>query len=286
MSPERQAAEVRAVKKHESWIISNPVTISSSDTIGKAGKIMEENNISGLPVIDGGELTGIITNRDLRFKTDRAIKVADAMTKELVTIGENAPVREAIRLLDRHKIEKLLVTDRKGKLVGLITVKDISKKKEFPDSSKDSEGRLRVAAAVGPLDMNRATLLVDAGADALVIDTAHGHSENVLKGIKAMKKAFGIDVVAGNIATEEAAEDLISAGALERLVFVDKISLSYIAFAAGSKLYLKDMKDFQKMNQIFMEIFPDDPPARTTVQTPLAEETMLVEIEAVAWTGD
>ena len=213
MPPERQAEEVMKVKKHESWIITNPVTISPSGTIRDAAKIMEESRISGLPVVEKGSLVGILTNRDLRFKTDMGMSVREAMTRKLVTIGEDAPVKEAVRLLDEHKIEKLLVTDRAGKLKGLITVKDIARKKEFPEASKDSDGRLMVAAAVGPLDMERASRLAEAGADVLVIDTAHGHSANVLKGIRNMKKAFGIDVVAGNIATAEAAYDLISAGA-------------------------------------------------------------------------
>jgi IMP dehydrogenase len=213
MPPDRQALEVRKVKKHESCVVTDPVTISSDQTIARARSLMEENGISGLPVVDGGSLSGIITNRDLRFKKDGSMSVAEAMTRDLVTIRENAPMEEAVRLLDRHKIEKLLVTDGSGRLRGLITVKDISKKKEFPDSCKDREGRLMVAAAVGPLDMRRARMLADAGADCLVIDTAHGHSDNVLKGVAAMKEAFGVDVAAGNVATAEAAEDLISAGA-------------------------------------------------------------------------
>jgi IMP dehydrogenase len=210
--PERQAEEVRKVKKSESWIIENPITISPQDTIGRAREIMEKNNVSGLPVTEGSKAVGILTHRDLMFKTNMELLVKDVMTKKLVTSGENTSMEEAIHLLDRHKIEKLLIVDRSGNLRGMITVKDIHKSRKFPDASKDKEGRLMVGAAVGPHDMKRVDMLLKAGADLIVIDTAHGHSENVLSTIRQVKKEHGCELIAGNIATAEAAEELISAG--------------------------------------------------------------------------
>jgi IMP dehydrogenase len=176
LTPEQQAGEVRKVKKSESWIIENPITISSDDTIGKARNIMDKNNVSGLPVTDSGRAVGIITHRDLMFKTNMGTLVKDVMTKNLVTAGVNTSVEKAMDLLDRHKIEKLLIVDGSGKLFGLMTVKDIIKSRKFPDASKDDEGRLMAGAAVGPLDGARVKALLDAETDILVIDTAHGHS--------------------------------------------------------------------------------------------------------------
>ena len=210
---ERQAAEVRKVKKSESWIIENPITISPQDTIGKAREIMEKNRVSGLPVTEGERTVGILTTRDLVFKTNNSLLVKDVMTRELVTAGEKATMEEAIELLDRHKIEKLLIVDGSGRLKGMITIKDIMNSRKFPDASKDREGRLMVGAATGPHDMARVDMLLEAGADLIVVDTAHGHSENVISTIRQIKKEHGIETIAGNIATAEAAEDLISAGA-------------------------------------------------------------------------
>jgi IMP dehydrogenase len=234
LAPERQAEEVRKVKKSESWVIENPITISPQDTIGKAQSIMDRNSVSGLPVLEGDKLFGIITHRDLMFKTDPDKLVKDVMTRELVTAGENTTVEEAIRVLDRHKIEKLLLVDDSGSLKGMITVKDIIKSRKFPDASKDGDGRLMVGAAVGPFDMKRVDMLLEAGADILAIDTAHGHSENVISSIRQIKKDHKCELIAGNIATSEAAEDLISAGADSIKVGIGPGSICTTRIVAGA----------------------------------------------------
>jgi IMP dehydrogenase len=234
LTPEQQAGEVRKVKKSESWIIENPITISSDDTIGKARNIMDKNNVSGLPVTDSGRAVGIITHRDLMFKTNMGTLVKDVMTKNLVTAGVNTSVEKAMDLLDRHKIEKLLIVDGSGKLFGLMTVKDIIKSRKFPDASKDDEGRLMAGAAVGPLDGARVKALLDAETDILVIDTAHGHSENVINSIRQIKKEYGVELVAGNIATAEAAEELIAAGADAVKVGIGPGSICTTRIVAGS----------------------------------------------------
>jgi IMP dehydrogenase len=234
LTAERQAEEVRMVKKSESWIIENPVTISPEDTLGKAREMMEKHNVSGLPVTEGDRAVGILTNRDLVFKTNNSLLVKDVMTKELVTAGEKTSVEQAIELLDRHKIEKLLIVDSSGRLKGLITIKDIMNSRKFPDASKDREGRLLVGAATGPLDMKRVDMLLKAGADIIVVDTAHGHSENVISSIKQIKKEFGCEVIAGNIATAEAAEELISAGADSVKVGIGPGSICTTRIVTGS----------------------------------------------------
>jgi IMP dehydrogenase len=231
---EKQAEEVHRVKKSESWIIENPITISPGDTIGKALDIMEKNNVSGLPVTEGDRAVGIITHRDLMFKTRMDIPVRDVMTKQLVTADERASVEQAIELLDRHKIEKLLMVDAAGRLRGMMTVKDIIKSRKFPDASKDREGKLMVGAAIGPLDMKRVGSLLAAGADMLAIDTAHGHSENVISSIRQIKKEHGIELIAGNIATAEAAEELIAAGADAVKVGIGPGSICTTRIVAGS----------------------------------------------------
>ncbi|RLJ09693.1 MAG: IMP dehydrogenase [Candidatus Aenigmatarchaeota archaeon] len=213
LTKEKQVEEVRKVKKSESWIIHEPLTISPDDSIIAARKLMEDNNISGLPVVKNGEILGIVTTRDLRFKQDENLSVSDVMTKDIVTIDENSNIDDAIKLLDEYKIEKLIVVDKNGRLKGLITVKDIEKSKMFPNACKDNQGRLIVGAAIGPNDMERVSMLIDAGVDLLVLDTAHGHSKNVIETIKEVKKEFDIELIAGNVATKEATEDLISAGA-------------------------------------------------------------------------
>jgi IMP dehydrogenase len=234
LTPEKQADEVRRVKKSESWIIENPITISPEDTIGKALDIMDKNNVSGLPVTEGDRAVGIITHRDLMFKTNMNQLVGVVMTKELVTAGEKTSIEKAIELLDRHKIEKLLIVDGSGKLRGMMTVKDIIKSKQFPDASKDKEGKLMVGAAIGPLDTKRVDALLNAGADILAIDTAHGHSENVINSIKQIKKEYGIELIAGNIATAEAAEELIAAGADVVKVGIGPGSICTTRIVAGS----------------------------------------------------
>ncbi len=216
MSPERQKTEVEKVKKSEYGMIIEPVTISPDAPLSDAMALMEKYRISGVPVTVDGYLTGIVTNRDLRFETDFSKKVSTVMTKEnLITAPVGTSIEKAQKLLHKYRIEKLPIVDRRGKLKGLITIKDIEKKKKYPNACKDSLGRLRVGAAIGTGEdsLHRAELLVKAGVDVIVIDTAHGHTKPVLNTLKMLKKKFDIDVIAGNIATSEAAEDLIKAGA-------------------------------------------------------------------------
>ena len=214
----QQAKEVRKVKRSESGMILDPITVNEDAIIDDALKLMAEYKIGGIPVIDDSKhLKGIVTNRDLRFEKDLNKKVSMVMTKDnLVTAKEDVDLIKAENILQKHKIEKLLITDDNSQLVGLITFKDIIKVKQHPLSCKDEFGRLRVAAAVGVSKdtFERITALVEAGVDAIVIDTAHGHSKGVIKLLKEVKKKFkSLDVVVGNIATGEAAKDLAHAGA-------------------------------------------------------------------------
>lgn len=217
MSIDRQAGMVRKVKRAESGMIYDPITISRTETVGDALRLMEENHIGGIPVVDEeNHLVGIVTNRDLRFQTDMTLPIEQVMTHENLVTTTNPNLSEASEILLRHKIEKLPVVDKDNHLVGLITYRDITKIQDYPNACKDAKGRLRVAAGVGVTsDTNdRVKALVDAGVDAVVIDTAHGHSANVTNTLKAVKKAFPqIDVLVGNIATADAAEYLINAGA-------------------------------------------------------------------------
>jgi IMP dehydrogenase len=217
MTVEAQAEMVRKVKRSESGMIVDPITLGPDATIGEADRLMGEYKISGVPIVDGGgRLLGILTNRDLRFEDDMSKSVHDLMTKEhLVTVPVGTTLEEAREILRGHKVEKLLVVDERFTLQGLITIKDIMKKLEFPNAAKDSLGRLRVAAAVGvSRDLEaRAAALVEAGADALVLDSAHGHSEGVLDALTYLKASFDVDVVAGNVATADAARDLVELGA-------------------------------------------------------------------------
>lgn len=217
MSIDAQAAMIRKVKRAESGMIYDPITISANETVGDALRLMQENHIGGIPVVDKERrLVGIVTNRDLRFQTNMEIKIEDVMTKENLVTTTHTGLAEASETLLRHKIEKLPVVDNEGKLVGLITYRDITKIQDYPNACKDEKGRLRVAAGVGVTSdtLDRVKALVEAGVDAIVIDTAHGHSANVTKTLKSVKAAYPqIDVVVGNIATAEAAEYLINAGA-------------------------------------------------------------------------
>ena len=217
MSIAAQAAQVRKVKRAESGMIYDPVTISRTQTVGDALRLMKENHIGGIPVVDEkGFLVGIVTNRDLRFQTDMSILIDEVMTRENLVTTTSPNLAEASQILLRHKIEKLPVVDADNRLVGLITYRDITKIQDYPNACKDSKGRLRVAAGVGVTSdtLSRVEALVDAGVDAVVIDTAHGHSANVARTLRAVKEAFPqIDVLVGNIATAEAAEFLINAGA-------------------------------------------------------------------------
>ena len=217
MSIEKQAIEVDRVKRSESGMILDPVTITSNKTINDALEIMARFRISGVPVVDDGKLMGILTNRDIRFETNLDLLVSDRMTSEnLVTVEQGTTLTEAKIVLQKYRIEKLLVVNNKGSLCGLITVKDILKKENFPLAAVDRHGRLLVAAAVGVGEdtLDRVSALIDLNVDAIIVDTAHGHSEGVLKTLTEIKKQFSnIDVVAGNIATENAAKALIDAGA-------------------------------------------------------------------------
>ncbi|WP_413815446.1 IMP dehydrogenase [Desulfobotulus sp.] len=213
---EEQVREVDQVKKSESGMIVDPVTISPSARIGDVLKVMSRYRISGVPVVDGDKLVGIVTNRDLRFETDMTRPVSTVMTSEnLVTVHEGISLEESKERLHQHRIEKLLVVDKDGRLTGMITIKDIEKIKKYPLACKDAMGRLRVGAAVGvgPDMMERTAALIKAGVDVLCIDTSHGHSKNVLDSVRAIKSAFPkSQVIAGNVATGKGAEALIEAG--------------------------------------------------------------------------
>ena len=216
LSIDEQAIMVDRVKRSESGMIANPITLSSEKSINDAKKVMENYHISGLPVVEKGKLVGIITNRDIRFEADGNLSVKDRMTsKNLVTVSEGTTLEDAKKVLQHHRIEKLLVVNNKGNLAGLITVKDIQKKEDFPNACKDSNGRLRVGAAIGVNNdsIDRAKALLDADVDVIVIDTAHGHSSGVIESVKSIKKAVGdLQIIAGNVATSEGTKALINAG--------------------------------------------------------------------------
>jgi IMP dehydrogenase len=217
MSISSQATEVDKVKKSESGMIVDPVTIHPEQKVSEVLKLMENYRISGVPVTKGDQLVGIVTNRDLRFETDHEKSVSVVMTKEnLVTVNEGIALEDSKQLLHQHRIEKLLVVDKNGRLTGLITIKDIEKLKKYPNACKDRMGRLRVGAAVGigPDMEERTAALLDAGADVVLIDTSHGHTENVIAAVKILKTNHkDIELIAGNVGTAKGAEDLINVGA-------------------------------------------------------------------------
>jgi IMP dehydrogenase len=216
MSPERQALEIDKVKKSESGMIIDPITVAPDAPISDALKLMQRYKISGVPVTVSGKLVGILTNRDLRFEKELGKMVSEVMTKDrLITSGVGTTLEEAKGLLNKYKIEKLPIVDRQYRLKGLITIKDIEKRRKYPRSCKDSLGRLMVGAAVGTGEdtLRRAELLINAGVDMIVIDTAHGHSKAVMSTLKMIKKRFDVSVVAGNVATADGTLDLIKAGA-------------------------------------------------------------------------
>ena len=218
MTPAQQAAEVRHVKKYESGVIVEPITIDSSASIRDVLAITQEYKISGVPVVDGEELVGIVTSRDMRFETQLDNQVSSIMTpkEKLVTVSEGASREEVAALLHKHRIEKVLVVNDGFALRGMITVKDIQKSDDFPNACKDEQGRLRVGAAVGTgADTEeRVTALVAEGVDVIVVDTAHGHSQGVIDRVKWVKEKFPqVEVIGGNIATGQAAKDLVAAGA-------------------------------------------------------------------------
>ncbi len=215
MDTDTQVLQVKKVKKSESGIIIDPIFISPDATVGQADAMMGEYRISGVPVVDESKkLIGIITNRDMRFISDMSMIVKDVMTPApLVTASKGTTLEEAAKVLQKHKIEKLPIVEEDGTLAGLITIKDIEKKEQYPNANKDEFGRLRVAAAIGVGQLDRAKALVEAGVDVLVLDSAHGHSQGIIDTVKLIKSELKVDVVAGNIATGAAAKDLIEAGA-------------------------------------------------------------------------
>ncbi|MCG6551881.1 MAG: IMP dehydrogenase [Candidatus Magnetominusculus sp. LBB02] len=236
MTPENQASEVNKVKKSESGMIVSPITVSPDAPVGDALVQMEKFRISGVPVTRDGVLIGILTNRDLRFETDLKRLVRDVMTsRNLVTAPEGTDLDSAKELLHKHKIEKLPIVDKDFRLKGLITIKDIEKKKKYPSACKDSFGRLRVGAAVGVGKdaMIRTELLIESGVDIVAIDTAHGHTASVIETLEALKKRFNVAVIAGNIATKDAARDLINAGADAVKVGVGPGSICTTRIVAG-----------------------------------------------------
>ncbi|MCS7046520.1 MAG: IMP dehydrogenase [Gemmataceae bacterium] len=214
MPIDRQAQHVVKVKRSENGIITDPVTLSPDETVGMARKVMEEKQISGVPITVNGYLRGIITRRDLRFLPDNNVRLSEVMTKDnLVTAPENTSFEAAQRILTENKVEKLLLVDENNKLKGLITIRDIDKLTDFPSACKDARGRLRVGAAVGVHDDERVDALIAAGVDVIVVDSAHGHSSNVIDMVKRIKRRWPIDVIAGNVATAEGARALAQAGA-------------------------------------------------------------------------
>lgn len=216
LSPTDQAAEIDKVKKSESGMILDPITISPDQTIRDAHDLMARYRISGIPVTKAGKLVGILTNRDLRFETRMELKVSQVMKRDkLITAPEGTSLEKAREILHEHRIEKLPVVNKQFELKGLITIKDIEKRIKYPNACKDAHGRLRVGAAlgVGPATADRVALLVKAGVDVVVVDTAHGHSQAVLDTVKMVRKAHPqLDIIAGNIATAQAAKDLVKAG--------------------------------------------------------------------------
>lgn len=237
MPAERQAFEVDKVKKSESGMIVDPITISPDALIAEALHLMERYRISGVPVTLNGKLVGILTNRDMRFETDFGKKVSDIMTKDrLITAPVGTTLEKAKKLLHEYKIEKLPIVDDEFNLKGLITIKDIEKRKKYPFACKDHMGRLRVGAAIGIGEeaLHRAELLVKAGVDILAIDTAHGHSKAVMNTLKEIKKRLDIDVIAGNVAAADGVRDLIKAGADAIKVGIGPGSICTTRIVAGA----------------------------------------------------
>jgi len=233
LSVENQAREVEKVKRSENGVIVDPITLPPTATVGTARRVMREYNVSGIPIVEGGDdsgirgkggqaagsngkpprLVGIMTRRDLKFQEDDSRRIGEVMTREnLVTAPEQTTLDEAEQILYKAKVEKLLLVDRDSRLAGLITMRDIDKMHQFPHSCKDKRGRLRVGAATGVRDFARVDALINADVDVLVVDTAHGHSKNVIETVREIKKNYNIQVIAGNVATADGARDLIEAG--------------------------------------------------------------------------
>src|SRR6476661_1482008 len=239
MSIERQAEQVRKVKRSESGLIVDPITLHDDATIGDALQLMKENKIGGIPIIDNNnKLVGILTNRDLRFETDKKKKVSEVMTKEkLITAPEGTDLKKAEKILQQYKIEKLPVVNKTGKLIGLITYRDILQLQSFPNAVKDEFGRLRVGAALGITAdlMERAFALQQIGVDVVCLDSAHGHSKGVIESLKRLKKQFkDLEVIAGNIGTAKGAKALADAGADAVKVGIGPGSICTTRIVAGA----------------------------------------------------
>jgi len=214
LSIEAQKREVAKVKRSEHGVILDPVTLSPNQPVRRAQELMKEQNVSGVPIVDGKKLVGILTRRDLKFLKDYDVEISSVMVKDkLVTGPAGTTLEQAKEILQKHKVEKLLLVNGKGELAGLITMRDIDRVQQYPISARDKRGRLLVGAAVSVQDYERIEVLISADVDILVVDTAHGHSQNVIDTVKKIKGDYDIDVIAGNIATAKAAEDLIAAGA-------------------------------------------------------------------------
>jgi IMP dehydrogenase len=213
LSPELQAREVEKVKRSAHGVIPDPVTLAPGDTIARVRELMRGHNISGLPVVEGGKVVGILTRRDLRFEESGSTRVQDVMTRRLVTAPPGTTLDQAEGILNKNKVEKLLLVDGDGRLAGLITRRDIDKTRQYPLAARDASGRLIVGAAVGVTDDARVAALREADIDLIVVDTAHGHSRRVAEAVRRYRKVFDRDIVAGNVATYEGAKSLIDAGA-------------------------------------------------------------------------
>jgi IMP dehydrogenase len=213
MPAEEQARQVQKVKRSEFWVVTNPVTVSPNDTLGYLFALRKEKGINSFPVVENKKLVGIATNRDMQFESNQKKKVSQIMTTDLITINKRIEFEDAKKILHKNRIEKLPIVDKDGKLKGLITVTDIMKRDKFPLAIRDKKGRLLVGAAVGPNDLKRVEKLVEAMVDVIAIDTSHGHSVNVLKSVKKIKKEFDVELIAGNVATAKATTDLIKHGA-------------------------------------------------------------------------
>jgi len=209
-----QVREVDKVKRSENGVILDPVTLGPGDKVSTARQLMAEQNISGVPIVNGGKLAGILTRRDLKFLEDYDRKIESVMTRDnLVTGAPGTTLEEAEAILNKHKVEKLLLVNKDGSLAGLITMRDIERMHQFPNASKDARGRLRVGASVGVMDFERVEQLINKDVDLIMVDSAHGHSKNVIETVKTIRSRYGIDIVAGNVATAQATRELIEAGA-------------------------------------------------------------------------
>ena len=209
---EAQKREVVKVKRSENGVVLDPIILSPNQTVQQARQLMTEQNVSGIPIVEGKKVVGILTNRDLKFLRDDSVKISDVMTKDIIKAPADTTLEQAKDILQKHRVEKLLLVNGKGELAGLITMRDIERYQQYPNAVRDSRGRLSVGAAVGVKDFERIEALIKAEVDVLVVDTAHGHSQNVIDTVKHIKKNHKIDVIAGNVATAEATEELIKAG--------------------------------------------------------------------------